>query len=50
MRFHERDELIMSGVEEDMTNLAPLFDRDGVADDRLKAKYVFVKLARFVEI
>jgi len=49
-RFHESDELITPSIEEDMTDLSPLFDRDGVADDRLKAKYVFVKLTRFVEI
>jgi hypothetical protein len=40
----------MAGVEEDMTDFTPFFDRDGVADHWFKAEYTLVEVARFVEI
>jgi hypothetical protein len=40
----------MASVEEDVTDFTAFFDRDDVTDDRFKAEYTFVKLARFVEI
>ena len=40
----------MTSVQEDVTDLAALFDRDDVTDDRFKAQHTFVKRARFVEI
>jgi hypothetical protein len=48
--FHEGEQLVPSGIEEDMANLSAFFHADSVAAHRLEAEHSFVKLASLVEV
>src|SRR2546422_131894 len=49
-RFHEGDELIAPGVEEDVADLPAFLDPEGVATHRLELQDVLVEVTRPVEI
>ena len=50
LRFHKGQELIAADMKEHMPDLSAFLDPENITAHRLEPQYVFVEVARFVQV